>query len=136
MPNADGLTNQVLATDGAGKIVYADVDIQTVGIGTTTDATETTIVTIGTNSNSACVVEAHIIGIRTDSGQEAGGFVLRAVFRNNGGSLIKVGDDKMYAKDSSWDANCKINGTDIGIAVTGEVGKTINWKASCKTTSV
>jgi hypothetical protein len=135
-PNGDGSTNQVLATNGAGQIGYANVDIIIVDTGTTTDNTETTIHTMETASDTSYILEAHVIGIRTDSGSETGGFVIKSVFRNNGGTLTKVGDDKMSAKDSPWDANCNISGTNVIIAVTGESSKTINWKVSCKATSM
>jgi hypothetical protein len=135
-PNADGSTNQVLKTDGAGNIGFADVDILNTDTGTTSSATETTLTTLATSSNAAYIVESHIIGIRTDSGTEAGGFVLKGVFRNSAGTLVKIGDDKMHAHDSPWDANVSVNGTNIVVSVTGEALKTINWKASSKITSI
>ena len=82
------------------------------------------------------LVETHIAGRRTDASSEGAGFVLRTSFRNDAGTLTKIGEDKMYAKDSSWDVDAVISGTNILVSVIGEAAKTINWKASSRITTV
>jgi hypothetical protein len=136
-PNSDGTTGQILKTDGSGNLSFANVDILDTGITTTTNGTATTILTSSTTSDKVYLVDVTVIGRRTDSGTEGAGFVLRGFYRNDGGTLTKIGDDKISAKDDqNWDANTAVSGTDVIVQVTGEAAKTINWKATCKTTVI
>jgi len=136
-PNADGTASQVLKTDGAGTLSFADVAVLDTGSVTTTNATATTLLTLATSSDTVYLVEISVASRRTDSGTEGAGFILRGFFRNDGGTLTKIGEDKVYARDDqNWDATVAISGTDIITQVTGEAGKTINWNGNCKVTSV
>jgi hypothetical protein len=135
-PNADGSADQVMKTDGSGKLEFADVPVLTVDTVTTTNATATTISTISTSSNKAYIVETHFIGRRTDASNEAVGYVLRTVFRNDAGTLTKLGEDYMYAGDKKWLVDASVSGTNINVTVQGEASKTIDWKASSRITTV
>jgi hypothetical protein len=137
LPNADGLSGQVMVTDGSGNMSFDNVDILVTNSVTTTDATPAAIATIATTSDTAYLTESHVVSIRTDSGAEAAGFVLRAVFRNIGGVLTKVGEDLMHSKDTAqWNINATTNGTSIEINVEGQSGKTVKWNIRTKLTTV
>jgi hypothetical protein len=83
------------------------------------------------------LVEASIVGRRTDSGSESAAYVFKTLFRNNGGTLLNVSEDKVSIEDSrQWDANITSSGTNILIRVTGQASKTVNWKSSHKILSV
>ena len=135
-PNADGSPDQVLKTDGAGNLMFGNAPILDIGTATTTNNIQTTISTISTANNTVYMIEAHIAARRTDAGTEGGGFVLRTAFRNDAGTVTKIGEDKMYARDSPWEVDASVSGTDIIIAVTGENSKTINWKCTRQMTTV
>jgi hypothetical protein len=134
-PNADGGANQVLATNGSGVIGFANVDVLTIDSIATTNVMLTTISTIDASAQGCYMLEARIVGIKSD-GSAGGGFFIRSVFRYNGTTLMKVGDDKMFARDSTWDVDANISGTNIVIQVTGESATNINWKSYNKVTMV
>lgn len=135
-PNSDGLADQVLKTDGAGNLSFTNVSIENINTTTTTNNIATTICTNTTTNDTVYLMEISIVGIRTDASNEGAGFILRSVFRNDGGTLTKISEDKMYGKDSAWDVSSGISGTNIIITVTGETSKTINWKAKHKLLSI
>jgi len=138
-PATDGTMDQILKTDGAGNISFANVDLATISTATTTDATETTLVSVATSSDEACLIDANVVGIRTDSGTEAVGYRFIALFRNNAGTLVKVSEQKTILEDAAavaCDASVSASGTDILVRVTGIAVRTFNWKVSYKTTMV
>lgn len=136
-PSNDGSVDQVIGTDGSGNLSFIDVPGLQINTVTTTNNIETTITTIATESDTAYIIETSIIGLRTDSGSEASGFNIKAVFKNISGTLTKVGQDLLHSKDSaSWNVTIEPNTTNIIISVQGESSKTIKWKASTKTTVV
>ena len=135
-PNSDGTSNQVITTNGSGVLSFSNAPILQVDTVTTTNNVSTSITTLATSINVAYIIETTVIGRRTDSGSEAAGFVIRAVFRNISGTLTKIGEDNMNAKDSAWSVSVAASGTDIVVSVQGENSKTINWKAATRTTSV
>lgn len=130
----------LLEIDALGNLAWTSkeqVD-ETINTVTTSDATVTTIATISTSTNISYIVEATIVARRTDSGSESGGYHIKAVFRNNGGTLTKVAsDDKVSIEDTNpWDVSTSVSGTNILIRVTGQSSKTIDWKSSYKILSV
>jgi hypothetical protein len=136
-PNSDGSANQVMTTDGSGNLSFATVDIKTENTVTTTDGTVTTLATISTSSDVTYLVEASIVGRRTDSGSESAGYVFKTLFRNNGGTLTRVSIDKVSIEDTrQWNGDIVVSGTNILIRVTGQTSKTINWKSSHKILSI
>jgi len=136
-PNTDGLANQVLQTNGAGTLGWATIDPITVATITTSDATLTTIAVIGTTSNTSYLIKVKIVARRTDTGTESAGYILNGVYRNNGGTLTLVGQDKTSIEDTQqWDVDLNTSGINMTIEVMGQGGKTINWKASYTVISV
>jgi hypothetical protein len=104
---------------------------------TTTDATATTISTISTNSDTTYMIEVTVAARRTDAGSESGGYLLRVLYRNNADTLTKVAQDKLNLEDvSAWDIEANAIGTDVKINVTGQAGKTIEWKCTYRATDI
>jgi hypothetical protein len=105
---------------------------------TTTDGTVTTITTISTSTDITYFINARLASRRTDAGSESGGYELKASYRNNSGTLTQIGsDDKLSQEDTNpWNIETSISGTDVLVRVTGQAGKTINWKCSWVTVSV
>ncbi len=136
MPGSDGDANQVLKTDGSGNLSFGDVPVLTVDTVTTTNNSSTTISTLSTATDTVYLVETHIVARRTDASNEGGCFVIKSFFRNDSGTVTKIGEDKISASDSPWDADASISGTNILISVTGEAAKTVNWRASSRITQV
>jgi len=105
------------------------------GYVTTTDATPTVILTIATHTDETLVIEAKCCGVRADAGNEAAEgatYLLLASYRNDAGVVSAIGtptSDALEEDTVAWDCQFNINGTDIEIKVTGEVGKDINWVA-------
>lgn len=136
-PNSDGSSSQVLGTNGSGTLGFYDVPTFTIDTTTTTNASTVTLISDGTATDTTYLIEVNVVARRTDAGSESAGFVIRGTFRNNGGTLTKVGEDKVYSKDDNeWDANITTSATDIIVQVTGVASKTIDWKGSCKIISV
>lgn len=141
-PTTDGNANQVLKTDGVGNLSYTYIDILTIDTTTTTDATEKTISTIPTSNNHAYLVEANIIAISSDSGNEcdeAVAYRFISLFKNNGGTITKSSEQKTVLEDSSAKA-CNsiitVSGANILIKVKGIKSKSYNWKSSYKITNI
>lgn len=136
-PNTDGDVGQAIITDGSNNLGFANVSVLTIDTLTTTDNIQTTIATTSTSSDNVYLLEASIIACRTDSGSEGGGFILRGFFRNNAGTLTKIGQDLVSScDDTEWTVDVATSGTNIIIRVIGKTGVTINWKSSYKMTSV
>jgi hypothetical protein len=127
-PNADGTANQVLSTNGSGILSFVNVPIVQYNTITTTTNTATIIYTFSSSNNVTYMLEARVIGRRTDTGSESAGFFLRNVFRNNSNVLTIISNESSYAKDDSgWSAIANVSSTNIIIQVTGENSKTIYW---------
>lgn len=138
-PNTDGALNQVLATNGAGALIFVDVPVLDVGTVTTTDATPTTIasLTIPTTTDTAYFVEAKFLARDTGVAGTVASFIVRATFNNDGGTLSTVGTDLVYAPPTiTWTATVTTTGTDIIFQVTGAAGTTILWKGVVETITV
>jgi len=136
-PTSDGSSDQVLKTDGAGNISFANAAVLNIDTITTTDATITTISTISTSNDTVYLVESRIVARRTDAGTEGATFCIKGSFRNDGGTLTKLGDDLKYSPDTTnWTVVINTSGTDIIVQVTGEASKTVNWKGGYRSTTV
>lgn len=135
-PNNDGNDGQVLTTNGNGQLSFANVSIKSINETMTTANNPTTLINLSTNDDKVYLLEANIIARRTDAQEEGAGYVIRGFFRNDSGVLTKLGESIIYSSDSEWTITISSSGTDIIIQVIGEVGKTINWKATSNLISV
>jgi len=106
---------------------------------TTIDASAQTIATIAIPDDTVMVIEAHILGRRTDSPGRAG-YVRRAtVYREAAGvAVIEGAVDTAYSResDSAWNVTIDVNGNDARIRVQGAVGSTVNFKSIHTTRAV
>ena len=121
------------------SINVSDIITATTATTTTNDDTSTQLSTLATSTDTTYLVEALIIADNTSSAESAG-FVLYGLFRNDGGTLVKVSDDQLILQDSiTWTANIIIDPsmtTNISIYVQGLAATTINWKVSYRVISV
>lgn len=95
----------------------------------TTDATATVIMTIPFLSDSEKGLEIEVVGLKTD-GLKALHLVRRATYKNDGGTLTKVGtytDIHYERQDTSYSSTLAISGTDLQVKVTGKASTTIDW---------
>ena len=99
---------------------------------TTTTATETTIATISIADDTVVLIEASVVGRRTNAA-DRGGFIRRALaYREGGGGATRQGSvntDFTRRSDGDWDVTIDVSGNDARIRVTGVAGHTINWKS-------
>jgi hypothetical protein len=141
-PASDGSADQVLKTDGAGNIGFANVDILNIATTTTTDDTDTEIVAIATSNDTAYFIESNILGIRTDTGNEASeavAYKYTSFFRNDAGTLNKVNEQRTVLEDSSARqarVTTLVSGTDISIQVRGITSRDFKWKITYKVTTI
>lgn len=119
------------------SLVVSEIETKKHDSITTANATQTTISTIGTTSDTTYLLQASIVA-NGSSTSEAGGFIINALVRNDGGTLTLVETDFLEIKDISlgWDADVTISGTNILIRVTGEAAKSIDWSVAYNTVSV
>jgi hypothetical protein len=97
---------------------------------TTTDATLTTITTIPIPDNTVVLIEARIVGRRTDAAGR-GIYVRRAtVYREAAGAATIEGSvDTPYSRETTGSYNAQINvsGNNALIQVRGAAAHNINW---------
>lgn len=104
------------------------VDHQPVNV-QTTDATVTTVDSFTLASNTAVVLSALVLGIKSDYTQ-AGAYSITACFRNNAGTVAQVGTSTTTVigeDDAGWTATIDNSTTTIRVRVTGAVGDTVQW---------
>lgn len=119
------------------SLIVSEIETKKHDSATTSNASQTTISTIGTSSDMVYLLQASIVA-NGSSTSEAAGFIINALIRNDSGTLTLVETDFLEIKDSSlkWDSDIAISGTNILIKVTGEAAKSIDWTASYNTLSV
>nr|QBK86418.1 MAG: hypothetical protein LCMAC102_02130 [Marseillevirus LCMAC102] len=129
-PIADGSSDQVLQTDGAGQLSFATVPTLTDNTVQTTDATVTTLATIATTTDRSTLIDVKV-SARNTGASEAAGYFLKSVFRNNTGTVTQVGTDDLlsFEDNTAWAVTTSISGTNILVRVTGVAATTINWKS-------
>ena len=95
---------------------------------TTSDATSTTLQTISTTTDTVYLFEFKIVALR-DDGSEGGAWNYQRSYKNDGGTITKIGgNDNVQFKDAgAWMISINISGTDIMANVQGQVSKTIMW---------
>lgn len=107
----------------------------------TTDTTQTAIVTIPTESNTANHVTVKITAVRTDTYAAAAAYLLQGLFLNDGGTLAIVGSVQAVttaiesAALSSCSATLDASGTNIRVLVTG-IAADITWAAEVDNQSI
>ena len=97
----------------------------------TTDATQSTAVTVQTETDEAYLVVAWVIAVDTTDYSQVAGYCRIATFKNDGGTLAAVGsvtDGGTMETDNTWDCTLDASGTTIRVRVTGEAAKTITWR--------
>lgn len=100
----------------------------------TTDATPTTFATIATITDSITMIESRILGIKDD--QTTGyGATLVSVYRNDSGTLTKVGE----TLDENSEFTTATSGTNTSsenvlVQVVGEAATNIDWIVKTKVT--
>lgn len=105
----------------------------------TTDTAQTTtgaaviITTIATTNDTSYFVNAHIAAMKTGTTDKAGGFVINALYRNDGGTLSLMADDYTNLGDYSVDAS--LTGTNIELEVIGMGGETVEWTCTYRVTT-
>jgi hypothetical protein len=91
-------------------------------------------------NNMAWVFEVRVVG-RSQSADEAAGYVLEGVIDHNGGSVAIIGAVQktvLAESDPTWDANVFADNTNqaLAVSVTGAVGSTIRWTAYARIVAV
>jgi hypothetical protein len=115
--------------------------------GTTTNATETEILTVGAgtrmpvNTNTTVLYDIHIVARRTDATGESAAWELEGCTDNFSGTVADVGDvyEIVVAQDDvTWAVDARADDTNnsINLYVTGAANKTIRWTAVVKTIEV
>lgn len=94
----------------------------------TTDATTVTAFSFVPRNNS--VVRVHIEAVAWNS-TSAATYGRLACFKNNGGTVTQVGATAsllVVEEDAAYDCLPDISGTSVRVRVTGNTGRTVNWK--------
>lgn len=109
----------------------------TCAVATYNDAAYHTIETVPITDNTVVLLEAEVVGRRTDSPDRAG-YIRRAlIYREAGGAATIQGTlDSPLTRESDtvWNARIVVSGNDALIQVRGDTGQTVNWKACWKAT--
>lgn len=108
------------------------------GIVTTTDSTQTALLSIPVVLNKTILIEAIIIARRTGgtSGSEgdSAGYVLNGCYKDVNGTVSEVGETSVFSAEdqAQWTATMDISGTNVLLLVTGASGNTVNWSITYK----
>jgi hypothetical protein len=95
----------------------------------TTNDTQTTALTLTLTDNTGYLIEAQVIGKKSDNSQVASYKLTAGAKRYNGGGAGIIGavDVKAFEDDTAWDATFTVNGNNLRVSVTGKAATTINW---------
>lgn len=115
-----------------GLIISTPVSVST------TNNTQTTLITIATVTNTAYAIEFIIAAVRTDTFAQSASYAIRGGYKNDGGTVIKVGEEIVDVEDdNTWDVDVNISTTNILVQVTGPTAATnITWKGYYRLLSV
>lgn len=132
-PINDGMSQQVLQTDGFGNLGFVNVDTRKQDFLTTINDTPVPITIINTQDDTGCHIEMIVTAKRVDGILEIATFERKVLFLNAAGTLTLEAEDHLdIARQRQWQVNFIIVGNQIRVEVTGEDLKTINWQASYK----
>lgn len=100
------------------------------GTATTTDNTQTTVITVPIPNDSIIKINAIIKGRRTDVAGSAWVRHNAASFYNNGGTMAQSGVTTTLSTEGTGGAAAfTVSGTNALLRVTGTMGQTWEWKA-------
>jgi hypothetical protein len=97
----------------------------------TTNATQTTLITLSLTDNRVYFVECVVLGNKSDNTQRAVYQRTVAVYRANGGVatiLNSVVSLLTAESDASWDCTFDVSNNEVRVRVTGAAATTINWE--------
>jgi len=117
-----GATSQLKSF--AGSVVQSQATVQT------TNNTVTTAATIALADNTAYLLQATIVGRRSDAADRAAYVRNACAYREAAGAATLEGTvDTALTREStaSWDATISVSGNNVLITVRGATGATVNW---------
>lgn len=123
---------QISPTTNGEGLNFANAEAET------TDATQTTAMTLATQSDRAYHVTTYVTAVGDDNA-EAASYVLHGTFNNNAGTLSAIGATSQVhiaESDADWDASYDVSGTDIRVRVTGVAATNIRWHVTSQYTSI
>ncbi len=106
----------------------------------TTDATVTTLQTVGIPSNSAVLLEARVVGRRTGGSSGAAMDAMTAIVtaraKNVGGTVTLYNVTSNESADQAWVVDFVVSGASVLIKVTGAVNNNVSWKTTTLTQTI
>lgn len=116
-------------------------DTWSAGSVTTTDATVTDVAAVAVAEGEMVMVEASVIGRKSDGSAFYSGKIVGTFYRNSGGNVTQIGASSLTGEvnESSWggiDLAADTVNQEVDLHVTGLAGTTIAWVASLKVTKV
>lgn len=141
-PNADGLSGQVLTTNGSGTLSFADVELSYTGSASVTQATTSTLLTFVTAANTTYYVVAKFVGRNGAPTTYASSWFVRATFYNNGSTLTRVGgssgiDIAYIPATTTASADVAVSSTNIVFNILADAtAGTQQWKVYASISSV
>jgi len=125
-----GATSQLKSF--AGSVVQSQATVQT------TNNTVTTAATLALADNTVYLLQATIVGRRSDAAGRAAYVRNACVYREAAGAATLEGTvDTALTRESTaaWDATISVSGNDVLITVKGATGATVNWTVTYTLTS-
>ncbi len=102
----------------------------------TTDATQTTLLTLPLLADYTYLIEVRVFARRTGgasgTAQDGAGYVLRGCYKTVAGvaTLIGAGNADFTAESQAgWDATLAVSGNAVLVRVTGAAGNNVTWNA-------
>lgn len=126
------MSSNIKCTDDLDDPTLCDGTI--VGSANTSGTTSQTIASVATQTDNLIRISVDVIAKRSDSIGQAWGATMVGTFLNDGGTVGQIGTTSLNDIDSSLllttSAAFSISGTSIDIDVTGELGKTYEWRVA------
>lgn len=103
------------------------------GVVETTDATPTTIFTYTTQTDERAIALSLHIFSREPATDDSLNYVVEALFNRAAGGVVTSKDENFtsaFKDQAAWDVTFVVAGSNISVKVTGEAGKTIEWRVT------
>ena len=99
---------------------------------TTTDATQTIVDSFDVLDGEICFVRITVIATEAGGVNRAATVREALVYNTGSGATIQGAVEETFLRGSTgvWDLDITVSGDEVHAAVTGQAGKTINWKCS------